>query len=51
MKVRNVSSLGDLYVPALDRVVDAGEVVEVGDDAGATLVEQPDNWEVVDDEE
>lgn len=45
MKVKNVSSLGDLEVPALGgRVVKAGEVVEVPDDLGVRLLEQPDNW-------
>lgn len=51
MKIRNVSSLGDLYVPALDRVVPADEVIEVGDDAGANMVEQPENWQAVVDAE
>lgn len=43
-KVKNVSSLGDLEVPALGRVVKAGETVEVPDQIGAALLEQPDVW-------
>lgn len=44
MKVKNVSSLGDLAVPALGLAVLAGEVIDVSDEAGAALLEQPDNW-------
>lgn len=44
MKVKNVSPLGDLVVPALNLVVKAGEVVDVSDDAGKSLLEQPENW-------
>jgi hypothetical protein len=47
MKLKNVSSLGDLEVPAIGRVVAAGEVFEVTADLGASLAEQPSNWVVV----
>lgn len=44
MKVRNVSPLGDLEVPAIGRVVASGEAIEVPDPLGASLLEQPANW-------
>lgn len=44
MKIKNVSSQGDLEVPALGRVVKAGETVEVPDDIGSVLCEQSDVW-------
>lgn len=45
VKIKNVSPLGDLDVPALRRVVAAGEVVEVADAAvAANLLEQSANW-------
>lgn len=44
MKIRNVSSLGDLYLPAIGREVAANEVFEVTAELGASLLEQPDNW-------
>lgn len=44
MKVKNVSSLGDLEVPALNRVVKAGETVEVPDVIGSALLAQGDVW-------
>lgn len=43
-KIKNVSPLGDLDVPALRRIVAAGEVVEVDDDLAANLLEQSANW-------
>jgi hypothetical protein len=46
MKVRNVSPVGDLDV-ATDRgfvLVNSGEVVEVSDEIGESLCEQPTNW-------
>ena len=48
MKVKNVSSLGDLAVPALNLIVLAGAVVDVPDEAGASLLEQPENWQPAD---
>lgn len=45
MKVKNVSSVGDLEVPALNwLVVKAGETVEVPDEIGAALLRQSDVW-------
>jgi len=44
MKIRNVSPLGDLYLPAIGREVAADEVFEVTNELGASLLEQPTNW-------
>jgi hypothetical protein len=44
VKVKNVSSQGDLEVPAIGRVVKAGETVEVPDVIGSALLEQSDVW-------
>lgn len=44
MKIRNVSPLGDLYLPAIGRDVTADEVFEVANELGASLLEQPANW-------
>jgi hypothetical protein len=44
MKVKNVSPLGDLVVPALNLVVKAGDVVDVSEEAATSLLEQPANW-------
>lgn len=46
-KFRNVSSLGDLDVPALGRVVKAGEVFDVPADLVEGFQAQPDVWAVV----
>jgi hypothetical protein len=43
-KVKNVSSLGDLNIPALGLDVLAGETIEVPDDVAASLLDQPCNW-------
>jgi hypothetical protein len=43
-KVKNVSSLGDLNIPALGLDVLAGETIEVPDDVAASLLDQPSNW-------
>lgn len=47
MKFKNVSPLGDLEVPALGRVVKAGEVFDVPASIGESLVAQPDVFQVV----
>lgn len=47
MQVRNVSPLGDLYVPALGREVKADELVDVEDEIGERLCEQSSNWAAV----
>jgi len=44
-KIKNVSPIGDLVIPALGNlVVKAGESVDVSDEAAASLLEQPSNW-------
>ena len=44
-KIKNVSPIGDLVIPALGNlVVKAGESVDVSDEAAASLLEQPENW-------
>jgi hypothetical protein len=47
-KIKNVSPLGDLSVPALGLTVKAGDVVEVTDEAAASLLEQTENWAAAD---
>ena len=43
MKIQNVS--GDArFLPAIGKDVEAGEVITVADDLGASLLEQPANW-------
>lgn len=44
MKIRNVSPLGDLFLPAIGRDVASDEVFEVTPEIGASLLEQPANW-------
>lgn len=44
MKVKNVSPLGALWVQAVQRVVEPGEVFEVDDATGTGLLEQPANF-------
>lgn len=43
-KIKNISSLGDLDVPALGLSVKAGATIEVSDEAAASLLEQTINW-------
>jgi hypothetical protein len=44
-KIKNVSPLGDLIIPALnDLIVKAGESAEVSDEAAASLLQQTENW-------
>jgi len=48
-KIKNISPLGDLIIPALDNIViKAGESVEVSEEAAASLLAQPDNWVAAD---
>lgn len=48
-KIKNVSPLGDLIIPALNNlVVKAGESADVSDEAAALLLAQPDNWVAAD---
>lgn len=44
---RNVSSLGDLELPAVRQIVPAGGEVTVPDEIAASLAAQPANWEPV----
>lgn len=44
MKLRNVSPLGALWVQAVQRVVEPGEVFEVDDATGTALLDQPANF-------
>jgi hypothetical protein len=44
-KIKNISPLGEVIIPALnDLVVGAGAIVEVSDEAAASLLEQTNNW-------
>jgi hypothetical protein len=43
-KIKNVSPLGDLYVPAIGIEIAFGETTEVPDELAASLLEQPANW-------
>jgi hypothetical protein len=48
MKIRNISPMGDLFVPDLGREVAAGEIVDVtGSALAKSLLEQSDNWAAV----
>ncbi|MFE4469552.1 hypothetical protein ACFRFH_12125 [Leifsonia sp. NPDC056824] len=47
MKVRNVSPFGDLELPLLNRIVEAGEVFEVPDEHGESLIQQSANFQKV----
>lgn len=47
-KIKNVSPLGDLIVPSLGLEVKAGAIVDVAEDAAASLLAQPDNWAAAD---
>jgi len=49
-KFTNVSPLGALEVPALRRVVEHGETVEVADERALSLAAQPATWEPADDD-
>jgi len=48
-RIKNVSPIGDLIIPALNNlVVKAGETVDVSTEAAASLLEQPENWVAAD---
>lgn len=48
-KIKNVSPLGDLDVPALGLMVKAGATIEItNDEMAASLLEQPTNWVAAD---
>jgi hypothetical protein len=46
-KIKNVSPFGDLDVPLLGRVIEAGETVDVSDAEAEELLKQPFNYEPV----
>lgn len=48
--IKNVSPLGELDVPLLGRFLDAGEEVEVSDEAAERLLPQAANYAPVDDD-
>lgn len=43
-KVKNVSPLGDVDVPALGLSVKAGAIIDVNEEVAKALLEQPTNW-------
>lgn len=43
-KIKNVSPFGDLHVPMLNKIVEAGSIIEVSDDEAESLLLQEDNW-------
>lgn len=43
-KIKNISTVGDLYVPAADLTVKAGATAEVADELATSLLEQSVNW-------
>lgn len=49
-KFKNVSSLGELDVPALNAIVGAGAVVDVDGDLAAAFADQPSIWQALDDD-
>jgi hypothetical protein len=46
-KIKNVSPFGDLDVPLLGRVIEAGETVDVSDEEAEELLKQPLNYQPV----
>lgn len=47
-KIKNVSPLGDLIVPAFNLEVKAGATVEVSAEQAESLLAQPENWAAAD---
>lgn len=47
-KIKNISPLGDLHIPSLGLDVKSGAVVDVADEAAASLLAQTDNWTAAD---
>jgi hypothetical protein len=43
-KIKNISGLGEVTVPALGITVKPGATVEVSEEAAASLLEQVTNW-------
>ena len=46
-KVKNISSIGAVEIPAFGITAEAGEVIEVTDEQAASLLEQSENWVAV----
>lgn len=49
-KLKNISPLGELDVPLLDRILDAGEEFDVSAETAEKLLPQAENYQPVDDE-
>jgi len=47
-KIKNISALGDVVIPALGLTVKASATVDVSDEAAASLLEQTQNWTAAD---
>lgn len=47
-KIKNVSPIGDLFIPVLELSVKAGATIEVDAENAALLLEQTDNWAAAD---
>lgn len=47
-KIKNISPLGDLFIPSLGLEVKEGATVDVSDEAAANLLAQTDNWTAAD---
>jgi len=47
-KLKNVSPLGELDVPLLDRILDAGEEFDVSDEIAGKLLPQAENYQPAD---
>ena len=47
-KIKNVSPLGDLVIPALGLTVAAGASADVDAEFAASLLEQSENWAAAD---
>jgi len=44
VRIRNLNPIGEVEVPSLRLVVAAGEVIDVPDEVGSALLDQPMNW-------
>jgi hypothetical protein len=47
-KIKNISPLGDLFIPSLGLEIKAGSTADVSDDAAALLLAQTENWAAAD---
>ena len=48
MRIKNISPLGDVDVPLLGRIVEAGEIIDVSPEEAEQLVLQEANWQATD---